>query len=142
MNNLMRNRQRDLNSFWDHDPFSLFYQAFNGRDGNEVAEKRHAPVCHISDRGDFFLISLDLPGVNKEHVDVEVKDGYLNIKGERHTEVKSNDYTERRYGQFERSFKISEDMDIERIKAEFNNGELNLEIGKKSSPTSRKITLD
>lgn len=95
---------------------------------------------------------VDLPGVNKEDVTVELKDGYLTIcataKGEK--EEKSDDGTylrrERFSGKSSRDFYVGEEIKEEAIKAKFDNGVLQIDVPKmeKIEPEEKKkvITIE
>ena len=101
----------------------------------------------ISDNGEAYVVESDLPGVNKEDIDINIGDGILTVKAERKYE--SSDESagkylrrERAYGSFERSFNIS-DIDAEKIDAEFKNGVLVLTLPKKlpEAPKSRRLEV-
>ncbi len=85
--------------------------------------------------GEFaYHVDIDLPGVKKEDIKVDVKDGVLSISGERHLkeEVKEEDYykVETSFGKFTRSFTLPENTDAENIEAKIDNGVLELVIPK------------
>lgn len=85
--------------------------------------------------GEFaYHVDVDLPGVKKEDIKVNLKENVLTISGERHTkeEVKQEDYyrIETRFGKFSRSFTLPDDADIENIDASSDNGVLEVIIPK------------
>ena len=99
----------------------------------------------ISDNGEAYVVESDLPGVNKEDIDINIGDGILTVKAERRYESSDESAPkylrrERAYGSFERSFNIS-DIDAEKIDAEFKNGVLVLTLPKKlpEAPKSRRL---
>jgi HSP20 family protein len=77
---------------------------------------------------------IELPGMTRENVKVEVKENRLNISGTKsENEDKENTVfyrTERVFGDFSRSFELSNDLDAENISAEFKDGVLIIEIPK------------
>jgi HSP20 family protein len=81
-----------------------------------------------------FTIVLELAGVAKENVSITVQERVLTIKGEKKRADVAEDVKflaqGRRFGAFERSFELSENVDTERINAEFANGVLTLTIAK------------
>lgn len=112
----------------------LFEDAFpRTTDGGEnlSASDWHPPVdiCEI-EQG--VIIQVDLPGVNKKDVSVEVKENTLTIKGERNidTSISSDRYyrKERAFGTFHRSFAMQAAISPDSIKATFQNGVLKIEI--------------
>jgi len=85
--------------------------------------------------GEFaYHIEMDLPGINKNDISVEVKDDSVIISGERkiRNEVNEDDYykIESHYGSFARSFSLPENVDFENIRAESNDGVLEVIIPK------------
>ncbi len=85
--------------------------------------------------GEFaYHLDVDLPGIKKEDIVVDVKDGRLSISGERNfkEEVKEEDYfkVETSFGKFTRSFDLPENVDIENIEANSENGVLEVIIPK------------
>jgi len=93
-----------------------------------------------------YYIEIDLPGVKKEDINVDLNDKVLTISGERKfkEEVKKENYykIETAFGKFERSFSIPEDADIENIEAKSENGVLEIFIPKiKKETPKKKITI-
>lgn len=92
--------------------------------------------------GEFaYHIEVDLPGVNKKDIHVDLKDDVLTISGERKikNEVKKKDYykMESSYGKFQRSFTLPDNADSENIKANCEDGMLEVVI-----PKMKKIDKD
>ena len=94
-----------------------------------------------------YHVEVDLPGVKKEDIHVDLKDNVLTISGERRTkkEVKEKDYykKESSYGKFQRSFTLPENTDAENIEANSKDGVLEVVIPKmkKSSKETKKIKI-
>jgi HSP20 family protein len=89
-----------------------------------------------------YYIEVDLPGVKKEDINVDLNDRVLTISGERKfkDEVKEENYykIETAFGKFERSFSIPEDADVEGIEAKSENGVLEIFIPKVKKETPKK----
>ena len=91
----------------------------------------------IVEKEDSFELMIDLPGVTKEDVKAELKEGYLNIQAERNTSSEEKDEEgkfirrERYSGTCSRSFYVGDDLKQEDIKAKFENGILKLTVPKK-----------
>ena len=83
-----------------------------------------------------YEITAELPGMDEKNIDVKVVNGGLTIKGEKkdEKEEKKNDYyvSERRYGSFERYFRLPEGVDSEKIEANFKKGVLTVTLPKKA----------
>jgi len=85
--------------------------------------------------GEFaYHVEVDLPGVKKEDIEVDVHDNIVTLSGERSikNELKEENYykVESDYGKFERSFSLPENTDVENIHAETADGVLELVIPK------------
>jgi HSP20 family protein len=81
-----------------------------------------------------YHVEVDLPGVKKDNINIDIKDNVLTISGERKTkkEVKEKDYykMESSYGKFQRSFTLPENTDVENIEANSKDGVLEVVIPK------------
>jgi HSP20 family protein len=93
-----------------------------------------------------YHIEVDLPGVKKEDISVNVEDNILTISGERKvkTEVKEEDYykVESSYGSFSRSFTLPEKVDIENIHANSEDGVLEVVIPKLEVVENKSKKID
>ena len=95
-----------------------------------------------------YHIHAELPGVKKEDVKLDFKDGLLTLSGEKkhEKEEKEENYwrTERSYGSFSRTFRLPEDVKPEDIKAKFDNGVLALDIPKeeKKEEKAHRINIE
>ena len=107
-----------------------------------------APQIDVFERDDRLVTKVDLPGLKKEDVKVEVTDGYLAISGDRKTETeeeKDNVYRcERSYGSFYRAVPLPEGAKLEDVKATFTDGvlEVSVPLPAKSEAKSRTIKIE
>jgi len=91
--------------------------------------------CDIYEKDDKYYIEMDLPGFNKEDIDISLKNGFLTIKVEKkdNNNEENDDKTyirrERSYIKTERSFNLG-DVEEDKIDASFKDGVLNIEIPK------------
>lgn len=106
------------------------------------------PKIDVKRSGDDVMVRAELPGIKPEDVDIELTDNVLTIKGERSSEEeKENEgwlIRESSYGSFERSISIPEGVDPSAIKANFENGVLEVEVPKAfeaSKPRTTKIEV-
>lgn len=94
-----------------------------------------------------YHVEVDLPGVKKEDINVDLKDDVLTISGERKTksEINEKDYYKQEcsYGKFQRSFTLPEDTDAENIEANSEDGVLEVVIPKlkKVEKETKKIEV-
>ena len=109
---------------------SLFDTPF---DGTELVG--HIPAVEISETDKAFTCIAELPGLKLDDVNVSFDDGILTIKGEKRDEREEQEekryhVIERSYGMFERSFTFPNDIDPERITAQFRDGVLTIVVPK------------
>ena len=100
----------------------------------------------IKDLGNVYEMTMNLPGVKKENVKAELKDGYLTISAvsAAQNDEKNSDGVyirrERYAGSSSRSFYVGEDVKQEDIKAKFEDGALKLQVLKKNPETVAENT--
>ena len=103
------------------------------------------PVVDMYDEDDRIVIKAELPGLEKKDIAVDVKDRVLTISGERNydNEVKEEKYyrRERAYGKFQRAFSLPADVDSDKIKADFKDGLLKVEVPKPEKQKPKEITI-
>ena len=130
---------------------SGLFDFFNDFDNifNKPLSKWH-PETDIIETENNYQLSIDLPGVPLENIEITSKDGTLTIAGERKSEDKIKDKhyyrLERSYGKFVRSFKLPEDVVESNIKAAYKNGVLSVTIPKtvtiEQEPEIKKIPIN
>lgn len=90
----------------------------------------------IKETDDQYILSVELPGFNKEDVKLHLKDGYLNISASTQNENEEEEgkflRRERYTGSMTRSFYVGEDLSEEDVKAKFGNGVLTLSLPKEA----------
>jgi HSP20 family protein len=107
-----------------------------------------SPNIDVFERDNRLVTRVDLPGMKKEDVSVEVTDGHLALSGERKRdfeEKKDNFYrTEREYGSFYRAVPLPEGVKLEDVKATFANGVLEVSVPLPARPEARarKIQIE
>jgi HSP20 family protein len=99
-----------------------------------------APAVDIAEKDKEYEITAELPGLDESNVEVKFADGLLTIKGEKREEKeeKKKDFylSERRFGSFQRSFQVPDDINADKIAATFKNGVLTVILPK--SPEAQK----
>ena len=103
------------------------------------------PVVDIYEEEDKTVIKAEIPGVDKDKINVDVKDGILTLTGERsyENEAKEDSYyrKERFYGKFHRAFTLPADYDSEKVKADFKDGVLKIDIPKPEEKKPKNRTI-
>ncbi len=104
-----------------------------------------SPAVELVEKGNKYIVKADLPGVNKEDIDISVSDNVLTIKGERRetADIKGEDihYEEISYGSFMRSLTLPSKVDAEKINATYENGVLEVTLPMAMSMIPRKIEV-
>jgi HSP20 family protein len=104
------------------------------------------PAVDIYENTDSVVVKAELPGVEKDQISVEVKDGILSLRGERkfEKEVKEESYhrIERAYGSFQRSFSLPVSVDQEKVTAKFKDGVLEVKLPKKEQAKPKQIKVN
>jgi len=99
----------------------------------------------LVDEGDKYVIEMELPGVNKKDIEINVIDNMLEISVKKKEEIKKEEegyyISKRYYAGFREVISLPSDADTENIKARYNNGILRIEIGKKASK-GKRVTLE
>ena len=103
------------------------------------------PAVDLFEKDDHFVIKAELPGVDKKDITIDLKDRVLTLSGERsyENEVKEENYyrRERSYGKFQRAFTLPADVDSDKIKAEFKDGLLQIEVPKPEQLKPKQVTI-
>ena len=114
----------------------------------EFHPRMWAPPLEVFERDQKFVVRVDLPGLAKEDVKIEVTHDELTIAGERKLEKKEEKKeegvyrTERTYGQFFRRIEIPEYVKAEQAVATFKNGVLEVEMPMIPVPEVKKRTIE
>ena len=131
--------QNRINRMFD-DPFFRF-----GRWTDDDSMGMWNPIVDLYEEDDHFVIKAELPGVDKNNIKVDLKDRVLTLSGERNydNEVKEENYyrKERSYGKFQRAFRLPADVDSDKIRAEFKDGVLQVEVPKPEKIKAKQVTI-
>jgi HSP20 family protein len=104
-----------------------------------------APALDISERKDAYLVTVELPGVEADDLEITMEDGLLTIQGERQFTSESSEQQfhriERRYGAFRRSITLPAQVQAEQIEASFENGVLQIVVPKMEEAKPKRIQI-
>ncbi len=104
-----------------------------------------APRTNVLEAEDQYQISMDLPGMTSDDFSLEVHEGRLTVSGERAcceaAEGTKYHRVERHHGKFSRTFALGQDLDVEGVSAEYNNGVLTVTVPKAEKDLPRKIEV-
>lgn len=104
----------------------------------------YLPDTDIYETGDALLVVMEMPGVDRDRLDVRLDDGVLSVEGRIDFGNYANlrpVYTEYNVGNFSRSFRLSGDFDPDGITATLADGVLTLELAKRETAKARRIPV-
>ena len=106
--------------------------------------RTYTPSVDISESEESLWLWADVPGVDENSIDVQLENNQLTIEGRVSLDEYPDltpVYTEYQVGNFVRSFRVSESIDMDRIKAIVRNGVLELELPKADQARPRRIAV-
>lgn len=112
-----------------------------------LSELDMAPAVDLAETEKTYEITCELPGMEEQDIEVAISNGTLTIKGEKQVEKeeKKKEYifSERRYGSFQRTFRIPDGVDTEKIAATFSKSVLSVILPKtpEAQQNERKIQI-
>lgn len=122
--------------------FEQFTRGVGGANGKTVAIM---PRTDVTETDKEIEVSAELPGLEREDVDISVNDGVLVVRGEKkaETEMKDKDYhvAERIYGSFYRALQLPPGVDPSTIQATMSKGVLKITIPKPAQSATKKIEV-
>lgn len=120
----------------------MFDQAFrDSRSDRWADESVFHPACDVEETDSHYVMSVDIPGVSKKDINIEVKDNQLFISGERKAERKERGVSERTHGKFHRIVTLPSGIDAEKIEAQYQDGVLTVALAKAESAKPRQIKI-
>jgi len=122
------------------DPFYNLLRRFE----EEGAEKPYVPNVDIRENEENVVLTMDLPGLSKEEVNISVENGVLTVSGERKLERAKSEQLhlgECCYGKFLRRFTLGEEVAEDKIYAKMDKGVLEITFAKKEAAKPRKINV-
>jgi HSP20 family protein len=151
---ITRESPKHLDPFYDMEhwfdeswesPFSLFGSS-TWSDRRSVDRYEISPNVDLFEEGGEFIMNIDLPGVKKDDIKIDLSENILTLSGEkkRKEDFVREDYCrcERSFGSFVRRFEVPGDMDVDKIKAHFEDGVLEVRIPiKESEKKHKKIAI-
>jgi HSP20 family protein len=123
-------------------PFSLFRRPFSP--SRWMSERLSPPVDFLED-GDDFVVKAELPGMDKDDINISLQDDVLTISGEKKKEEKvaeKNYYRmERSSGTFSRSFRLPTEVQSDKAQATFKEGILELRLPKSEEAKKKEVSI-
>jgi HSP20 family protein len=130
-----------------YDPFEDLFRGFLVRPVG-VAHTADTPAIKVDVKEDSraYQVHAELPGVNKEDIQVDVDGAVVAITAERKQDKEVNEdgrvlRTERYFGKVSRSFQLAQEIDEDNVVAKYNAGVLELTLPKKAAVQAKRVTI-
>ena len=120
--------------------------AFSGMFGASGGRNfKLTPHVDVRETDKEIVVEAELPGIDEKDISLAIQDGVLTIRGEKrfeHDEEKENyRMMERRYGSFQRSLRLPESVDDDKVEASFDNGVLKVSLPKRPEAIGKQRTI-
>ena len=113
---------------------------------HELLEGEFMPPIDMTETPDAVVLTVEVPGMTREDLQVSIENGILTLRGEKREEERREGEQwhryERRYGRFERNLRLPEYVDPERVEARYENGILRLQVPKTEEGKSKTRQIE
>jgi HSP20 family protein len=117
----------------------------DSQEKDNVSYNCWSPKTDIYDAKDDYVLKMEIPGLSKKEVKIEIENDTLAVFGERKREAEMKEeyysWTERRNGKFYRAFRLPEDIDAKKINASMKDGVLELRVPKPEIKKPKNIPI-
>jgi len=117
----------------------------NLRRANGESEFGFSPSCDVAEIGNTYVLTFDLPGVQRDQIKVEANEDQITVRAERKEEQANGSRTkhlaEVYYGAYARTFTLPGPVDEKKVDAKFENGVLTVTIPKTQSARAKQIPI-
>lgn len=138
-----RELEEEMERFFEDWPFRWWRPWWPVR--LRVRERAWTPAVDLFDQEDKLIAELELPGVDKDTIDISVVGGVLHIRAERKPPagIQDEDYycCERPRGSFYRAIQLPTDVDVDKITAEYTDGILKVTLPKAPEVKPKKVSV-
>lgn len=136
------NPNKNLQDFFNGDIEPFFSRNLVGFFDPETAAH---PRVNLVENDDAFLLTAEVPGVIEDDIDVEINGSVLNLRGraEQEQDVREDNYRIREFRSrnFERSFRLGDQVDPDNVAAKLEKGVLRVSLGKKEIAKLKKVEI-
>jgi HSP20 family protein len=123
----------------------LFDEFFATGDRHEEPPATFAPRANLAETDTAYEVTVDVPGMKPDELDLEFKDNRLSITGERKKETEDQGTTyhrvERHFGKFRRLVSFDAPVDADKVEAEYADGVLKITVPKSEEVRPRRIEV-
>jgi HSP20 family protein len=112
-----------------------------GEAGDEFERADWTPTADIYETDSGYTIAIDLPGIKRDAIEIDIDDNRLMVKGTRVVDESKSRRSERPRGKFLRSFTVPASIDQNKIGAEYKDGVLQIRLPKRAEQKAQKIEV-
>ena len=112
-----------------------------GEAGDEFERADWTPVADIYETDSGYMIAIDLPGIKRDDIEIDIDDNRLMVKGARVIDDSRSRRSERPRGKFLRSFSVPASIDQNKIGADYKDGVLQIRLPKRAEQKAQKIEV-
>lgn len=130
------------------DPFQDFDQLLDGfwTPAARATNSDIAPAVDVAETDNDYTLHAELPGVARDDLEINIQDGTLTISAETKDVNQNKEHgrvlrRERRYGKFARSIHFGDDIDTDKVKADYADGVLTMSLPKAEAVKPRRIEV-
>jgi HSP20 family protein len=109
--------------------------------GDEFERADWTPASDIYETESGYLIAIDLPGIDRQALEIDIDDSRLVVKGIRPVAESKQHRTERPRGKFLRTYSVPASVDQAKIAAEYKDGVLQISLPKRTEQKPKKIDI-
>lgn len=137
--------QKEMDWFFDNF-FKGYENGFPSLTGEDT-KNLLSPSVDLSETDEEVILSMELPGISEEDIEVNISQDVLTVSGEKKQETEENEKgwyrMERHYGSFKRAIPLPVEPDLENVDASFKNGVLTVKMPKTEAdkPTAKHIEV-
>jgi len=135
------NPNQSCNTLWDCFEKDLLPAQFFFEDNKDSFRR---PLTNINETDDAYLVTMEMPGVPKNNIEVSLEGDTLTISGERVAKLDDKGLLRKeiREEKFSRSFRLDNSIDRDQVKAKLDNGILTVTLPKSNKAVGRKISIE
>ena len=137
--------QKTEPTVWAFPHFATLQDQINRVFGAALAQQGWTPAVDFYEDGELLVLKAELPGLNKEDLDLSLHDGVLTLAGERredkNLEKSEVHRSERFLGKFQRSFTLPAAVDVANVQASFKDGILTVTLPKAEEARPKHIEV-
>ena len=109
--------------------------------GDECERADWTPASDIYETETGYLIAIDLPGIDRQALEIDIDDGRLVVKGVRPVAESRQHRSERPHGKFLRTYSVPASVDQAKIWAEYKDGVLQISLPKRTEQKPKRIDI-